>query len=576
MHDLLIKNGTLIDGTGADRRVADVAIRGDRIVAVGTDLGPAREEIDATGKIVTPGFVDIHTHYDAQVTWDPMLTPSSWHGVTTVVMGSCGVGFAPARPDRHDWLIGLMEGVEDIPGAAMHEGIQWEWESFPEYLDAIERKPHVIDFAAQVPHGALRAYVMGERETELATADDIAEMSRLVEEALHAGALGFSTSRTLLHKSVLGVPVPGTFAARDELFGIGEALRRANAGVFQCASEHLNVPEETVWMRDLAEHIDRPVTFNLSQTDQAPELWKDLVTVLDEAHAKDLPLYAQVAGRAIGIVMNWRLTAHPFRLFPAFHAELYNHPEFEDLVERLRLPEVRDKIVNDTPIQLDEFATFVTRSFHKMFRIGADPDYEPDQAVSVAAEAERRGVKPEEVAYEWMLENDGQGTLYFPLFNYADGDLEILHRLHAHPQTRMGLSDAAAHCGAICDGGMPTFMLTHWTRDRARGDTLPLEYMVMRQTSQTAELFGLHDRGVVAPGMKADVNVIDYDELGLLAPEILFDLPAGGRRLAQRPKGYVATVCSGQVIFLDGEHTGVYPGQLVRGAQASPAGQAQA
>ncbi|MCP4808010.1 MAG: amidohydrolase family protein [Proteobacteria bacterium] len=569
MHDILIKNGTLIDGTGTERRQADVAIQGDRIVAVGRDLGPAREEIDASGCIVTPGFVDVHTHYDAQVTWDPMMTPSSWHGVTTVVMGSCGVGFAPARPDRHEWLIGLMEGVEDIPGAAMHEGIQWEWETFPEYMDAIERRPHVIDFGAQIPHGALRAYVMGERgaDNEEATPDDVAEMSRIVEEALGAGALGFSTSRTLLHKSVFGVPVPGTFAHRDELFGIGDALKRADAGVFQCASEHADVPRETRWMRELAEETGRPVTFNLSQTDQAPTLWKELVEVLDQAHADGVPLYAQVAGRAIGIVMNWRLTAHPFRLFPAFHAEQYNHPEFEDLVARLRLPEVRERIVNDTPIQLDEFATFVTRSFHKMFKIGANPDYEPSEAVSVAAEAARRGVKPEEVAYEWMLENDGEGTLYFPLFNYSDGNLELLKQLHAHPQTLMGLSDAAAHCGAICDGGMPTFMLTHWARDRTRGERLPLEYIVMRQTSQTASLFGLRDRGVVAPGMKADVNVIDFDELRLLAPEILFDLPAGGRRLAQRPEGYKATVCSGEVIFRDGTHTGALPGKLVRGAQ---------
>lgn len=577
MHDLVIRGGTLIDGTGAPARVADVAVQGDRIVAVGLDLGPAAQEIDATGCIVTPGFVDIHTHYDAQVTWDPMMTPSSWHGVTTVVMGSCGVGFAPARPDRHEWLIGLMEGVEDIPGAAMHEGIQWEWETFPEYLDAIERRPHVIDFGAQIPHGALRAYVMGERgaDNEEATPDDILEMGRIVEEALEAGALGFSTSRTLLHKSVLGVPVPGTFAARDELFGIGHALKRADAGVFQCASEHMNVPEETLWMRDLARETGRPVTFNLSQTDQAPTLWKDIVPVLDAAREEGLPLYAQVAGRAIGIVMNWRLTAHPFRLFPAFHAEQYNHPEFADLVERLKDPEVRDRIVNDTPIQLDEFATFVTRSFHKMFRIGASPDYEPDQAVSVAAEAERRGVKPELVAYEWMLEDDGKGTLYFPLFNYADGDLELLRELHAHPQTRMGLSDAAAHCGAICDGGMPTFMLTHWARDRSRGDRLGLEYIVRRQTSQTAELFGLNDRGVVAPGLKADLNVIDYDNLRLLAPEVLFDLPAGGRRLAQRPEGYKATICSGEVIFRDGVHTGVFPGKLVRGSQQRP-DQAQA
>ena len=566
MFDLVIRGGTVVDGTGAEPRRADVAIDGGVIAAVGIDLGPSRDEIDAVGKLVTPGFVDVHTHYDGQVTWDTQLSPSSWHGVTTVVMGSCGVGFAPAAPDKHGWLIGLMEGVEDIPGAALHEGIQWGWESFPEYLDAIDT-PHALDFAAQVPHGALRAYVMGERgaDNEEATSDDIARMAALVEEALRAGALGFSTSRTLLHKSVTGVPVPGTFASREELFGIAEALQKSGLGIFQCASEHVRVPEELVWMEEIAELC--PVSFNLSQTDHTPTLWKDIVPILDRANERGLPLVAQVAGRAIGVVMNWRLTAHPFRLFPAFHAEAYNHPEWEDLRVRLQDPEVKARILADTPIELDEFATFVTRSFHKMYRIGADPDYEPRPESSVAAEAARRGVPPEEVAYEWMLEDDGEGMLYFPLFNYSDNDLELLHTLHSHPQTRMGLSDGGAHCGAICDGGMPTFMLTHWARDRVRGDRLPLEYVVMRQTSQTARLFGLNDRGVLAPGMKADVNVIDFDSLRLQAPEVLFDLPAGGRRLVQRPDGYEATICSGVVTFRHGEATGQLPGRLVRGPQ---------
>ena len=567
MHDLVIRGGTLVDGTGAEPRRADVAIQGDRIVAVGSDLGPARQELDATGRLVTPGFVDVHTHYDAQVTWDELLSPSCWHGVTTVVMGSCGVGFAPAAPDRHEWLIGLMEGVEDIPGSAMHEGIRWGWESFPEYLDAIDT-PHAVDFAAQVPHGALRAYVMGDRgaDNEEATGEDIAEMSALVEQALRAGALGFSTSRTLLHKSVLGEPVPGTFASREELFGIAEALERTGLGIFQCASEHVRVPEELEWMEEMAERC--PVSFNLSQTDQTPELWREILPILDRARDRGLPLVAQVAGRAIGIVMNWRLTAHPFRLFPAFHAEQYQHPDWPDLVARLQDPEVRARILADTPIELDEFATFVTRSFHKMYRIGADPDYEPGPEASVAAEAARRGVRPEEVAYDWMLEDEGEGMLYFPLFNYSDNDLELLHQLHQHANTRMGLSDGGAHCGAICDGGMPTFMLTHWARDRARGERLPLEYVVMRQTSQTAKLFGLEDRGVVAPGMKADLNVIDFENLRLMAPEVLFDLPAGGRRLVQRPEGYDATICSGVVTFRQGQPTGALPGRLVRGPQA--------
>jgi N-acyl-D-amino-acid deacylase len=571
MFDLMIRGGTVIDGTGAAPALADVAIRDGRIAAVGLDLGPAREELDASGCIVTPGFVDMHTHYDAQATWDPYLSPSSWHGVTTVVMGNCGVGFAPARPDKHDWLIGLMEGVEDIPGSALAEGIQWGWESFPEYLDVLDSVPHAIDVATQIPHGALRAYVMGDRcEQDGAEPQDIAEMARLVEEALDAGALGFSTSRTLLHKSVEGVPVPGTFATRDELFGIGAALKRAGTGVFQCAIEHLNVPDEVAWMRDLAREIQRPVSFNLSQTDHAPELWRGLVQQLDAAADEGLPVFAQVAGRAIGIVMNWRLTAHPFRLHPAFHKLIWDDPPWEAVVERLKDPQVKRSIVEDTPITLGEFETYVTRSFDKMFRIGADPDYEPDPSQSVAAEAQRRGVAPELVAYEWMLEDEGQGMLYFPLFNYADGNLELLHTLHQHTQTRMGLSDGGAHCGAICDGGMPTFMLTHWARDRSRGGRIPLERIVQRQTSETARFYGLNDRGVLAPGFKADVNIIDFDGLRLQAPEVLYDLPAGGRRLVQRPEGYRATLVAGRPVFLDGQPTGTLPGRLIRGSTPAP------
>jgi N-acyl-D-aspartate/D-glutamate deacylase len=569
MHDIVIRNGTVIDGTGKPSFTADVAIDGDRIAAVGR-AGRGRRELDATGLLVTPGFVDMHTHYDAQVTWDPHLTPSSWHGCTTVVMGNCGVGFAPARPDKHRWLIALMEGVEDIPGTAMHEGIRWEWETFPEYLDALERSPHAIDFGTQIPHGALRAYVMGERgaANEAATSDDIEAMRGLVREAIEAGALGFSTSRTLLHKSIYGEPVPGTFATREELFGIGSALRDAGRGVFQLAAEHLRVPEEFEWMKALSQEIGRPVLFNLSQTDHAPALWKDLVEMLDDAAASGVEVYGQVAGRSIGIVMSFELTAHPF----AAHPQLLGLRRLAqpERAARLRDPEVRRRILDDTPLPLGEFETFVTRSFDKMYPLGAGGiDYEPDRDGSVAAIAAREGRPPLEVAYDLMLEPDGLGMLYFPLFNYADGNLDLLHTLHRHPRTRMGLSDAGAHCGAICDGGMPTFMLTHWTRDRTRGPKLPIEHVIRRQTSETAHVYGLRDRGVLEPGLKADVNVIDYDNLRFHQPEVAYDLPAGGRRLLQRADGYVATICGGAFIRENGEDTGALPGRLVRGPRSA-------
>ena len=570
MHDLVIRNGTIIDGTGAPRFLGDIAIDGDTITSVGGTAGPGREEVDATGLVVTPGWVDMHTHYDGQITWDPYLTPSSWHGVTTVVMGNCGVGFAPVKPEMRNWLVGVMEGVEDIPGTALHEGIEWDWETFPEYMDALERSPHAIDYATQIPHSALRAYVMGQRgaDNEPATEQDIAEMSRLVREALDAGALGFSTSRTLLHKSADGVLVAGTFATRDELFGIGKALGESGTGVYEIAAEHLDLGTDFDWMRDLATETGQPVVFNMSQTDQNPTLWRDLLTQLDDAAEQDIPIYGQVAGRAIGILMSWRATAHPFALHPTFQA--LAHLPWEEQLAQLRDPDVKARLLAEDPIVLGDFETFVTHSFHKMYAIDGATDYEPRPEDSVAAIATRTGRDPLDVAYDLLLERDGEAFLYFPLFNYADNDLELLHTLHSHPRTLMGLSDGGAHCGAICDAGMPTFMISFWTRDRKRGATLPLEYMVMRQTSQTARFYGMHDRGVLAPGMKADVNVFDYEALDIDAPKLVWDLPAGGRRLLQRATGYALTVCSGEVIFRDGVATGAMPGKLVRGAQPAP------
>jgi len=570
MHAIVIRNGILVDGTGAPAREGALAIDGDRITAVGSDVGTGKREIDARGHIVTPGWVDIHTHYDAQVTWDPYVTPSSWHGVTTAVMGNCGVGFAPAHADEHDWLIQLMEGVEDIPGAAMTEGMAWEWESFPEYLDALERRPRIMDIGAQVPHGALRAYVMGERgaKNEPATGEDIERMAAIVREGIAAGALGFSTSRTFIHKGSDGEYVPGTFAEEDELFGIGRALAGTGRGVFQMTSNHADMDREVEWMHRLGRETGATLSFNLLQFDEQPDKWRKLLRMLDAARAEGVDLYAQIAGRPAGILMTWQGTAHPFLPYPSY-IRIHQLPWAERLA-RLRDPAFKAQLLSEEPLPMGEFETFIVRGFHKMFRLGEQPDYEPDPSTSVAAIAAREGCRPEEIAYDLLMEQDGQGLIYFPIFNYSNGNIDHLAEMLRHPGTAMGLSDGGAHCGVICDASMPTFMLTHWVRDRARGDRLPLELIVEAQTRGTARVYGLHDRGVLAPGLKADVNVIDLDRLTLHAPRMAFDLPAGGRRLIQRASGYTCTIATGQVVMEGGEPTGALPGVLLRGPQAAP------
>jgi len=568
MYDLVIRNGKLIDGTGADARFADVAVLDGRIAAIGQDLGPAKRTLDATGLLVTPGFVDMHTHFDAQATWDPYLTPSSWHGVTTVVMSNCGVGFAPAAPDKHDWLIGLMEGVEDIPGAAMHEGIKWGWESFPEFMDELAKFPRAIDIGAQVPHGALRAYVMGEAgaKNAVATDDDIAKMAEIVRAGLQAGALGFSTSRTLLHKGTDGEFVPGTFASKEELFGIGKVLGEVGHGVFQCASEHTQVPKELQWMKVIAAETGRPVIFTLSQTDMMPELWKQVVGVLEEAASQDIPLFAQAAGRAIGIMMCWRGTAHPFATYPSWQT-IKDLPWAEQLAH-LQDQAFRATMIAEKPLDMGFFASFVTRSFDKMYVMGPDGiDYEPTPGQSVAELSKATGESPQAIAYDALMQHGGEAMMYFPLFNYANKNLDHLRTLHLHPRVKMGLSDAGAHCGAVCDGGMPTFMLTHWTRDRTRGERLPLEHIIKRQTQDTAAMYGLHDRGILDVGYKADINLIDYERLAFEQPKMVYDLPANGRRLIQDARGYVATIVSGEIIVENGVPTGALPGKLIRGPQ---------
>ena len=577
MHDLIIRGGTVVDGTGAAPRVADVAIRGDKIVAVGQDLGEAKQTIDAEGKLVTPGFVDIHTHYDGQVTWDPYLTPSSWHGVTTVVMGNCGVGFAPARPDSHQWLIGLMEGVEDIPGTALAEGIQWSWESFPEYLDALEKQEHAIDVCAQVPHGAVRAYVMGERgaKNEPATAEDIEQMAAIVKEGIEAGGMGFSTSRTIVHRAIDGEPVPGTFAAEDELFGIGRVLGELQKGLFElapagAAGEDLAGAEREVgWMRRLSAEIGRPITFALIQHDMDPKQYRRVLELCQQATEEGANLTPQVAGRPTSMLMGWQTTIHPFIKHPTW-LEIADLPA-EERLAKLRDPEIRRRMLSDEVSDPDPMVMFITSAFHKLYPLGEKPDYEPAPDQSVAAIAEREGVDPAEIAYDMLMQRDGQELLYFPMFNYSDGDFEATREMLMHPRAALGLSDGGAHCGVICDASTPTYMLTHWVRDRKRGEKLPLEWVIKRQTRDTAALYGLDDRGAIAPGMKADLNVIDLDALELEPPRVAYDLPAHGRRLLQGATGYVATIVSGEVIYENGEKTGALPGRLVRGAQPAPA-----
>ena len=571
MADLVVRNAHLIDGSGAPGRSADVVVTDGIIVAV-EDAGRASTTgatrvIDADGRLVTPGFVDVHTHYDAQVTWDPYVTPSSWHGVTTVVMGNCGVGFAPARADRHEWLIDLMEGVEDIPGSAMTEGITWEWTSFPEYLDAVERMPRVLDVGAQIAHGPLRGYVMGDRgaANEAATALDLAAMAGLVTEALAAGALGFSTSRTPLHRSKAGELVPGTGAAAAELFAIADGMAAAGHGVFQFAPDHARLPvDEWPWMKELARRSGRTISVNLNQPDHDPEVWREVLVLLDEAAAEGLPLVAQVAGRSIGILYCLHGSLHPLLFHPAY-AEVADLPMPERLAA-LHQPERRRRIIEDVP---DDGGFFARQVLDKLDRVwlvdGANIDYEPTPATAVVALAAQRGVAPMQVVLDQLTTHDGNGMLYAPLFNYTYGDLSMTHEATLHPHTRVGLSDAGAHCGAICDGGTPTFMLTHWARDRQRGPTIPIEYLVHRQTAQTAELYGLGDRGRIAPGMRADLNIINFEDLAFGLPRMAFDLPAQGRRLVQQAQGYVATFVAGIQTVADDEFTGALPGRLVRG-----------
>ena len=576
MHDLVIRNGTVVDGTGADRRLADIAIDGEMIVAVetpGSGLGPSAREIDATGLIVTPGWVDIHTHYDGQVTWDADIAPSSVNGVTSVLLGNCGVGFAPVKPDQHQFLIELLEGVEDIPGTALNEGMTWGWESFPEYLDVLDTLRWTIDVGTQVPHAALRTYVMGDRGADVeaaATPAEIERMSELCEEAIRAGALGFTSSRTSLHRTSKGEQIGTLRASADELLGIAAALQRADAGVIQLISDVYQSTDDDLVSREIellgriAAEVARPLSFTVQQNDDAPDRFRELLAAIDGWNHAGADVKAQVAVRPIGVLIGLQATANPFMFCQSYQSlRPLDHGE---RMARLRDPGLRRRLLDEHAASSPSgFVGILHSGYDRMYPLSDPPDYEPTPADSIAARAAAAGATPDEFLYDLLLDDDGSRLLYIPIMNYARGDLDDVREMLTSPNAMFGLSDAGAHCNSICDGSFPTTAITHWTRDRTRGDRLSLEFVVHQQTQRTAQHVGWTDRGVITPGMLADLNIIDLDRLTLHPPELIADLPAGGTRLMQAAEGYVATIKRGEVIAEHGALTGARPGRLQRG-----------
>jgi N-acyl-D-amino-acid deacylase len=568
MNDLVIRNGKIIDGTGRPGFSGDLAIAYGKIVSVGGKAGPGRREIDAGGLLVTPGWVDIHTHYDGQVAWDPYLSPSSWHGVTTLVMGNCGVGFAPVQRGKEAFLISMMDGVEDIPTETLTAGINFEWESFGEYLDALSRMKRVLDVGTHVPHCAVRAYVMGERgaENQPATPDDIAQMAAVVRDGVKAGALGVSTSRTLVHRTRDKAYVPGTFAALDEVIGIGRALGEAGHGVYEIISDITGDDANLDWMARLSAETGRPISLAALISRRSGMKMREVLEFIEISNGNGARMTAQVGARPAGSLMSLQSSVHPFSPHRSYR-QLMAGLTHEERVARMRVPNVRAQILNDVPAVKEEQTLAMVAGFQHHFSLGDPPDYEPTADSSILERAKRMHRTPQEVAYDTLLERDGREIIYMPLAYKSYSFDGILPQL-TNPNTVLSLSDGGAHCGVICDASMPTYMLTHWVRDRSRGERLPLEFAVRRQTHDTAQLYGLLDRGTLAPGMKADVNLIDFERLQLHPPEMVFDLPANGRRFVQRADGYKYTIVNGEVTFADGQATGAMPGKVVRGPQA--------
>ena len=574
----MIRNGTIVDGTGAPGYLGDVAIDGGVITAVGEIDDRGTREIDADGLLVTPGFVDIHTHFDGQVTWDPIVAPSSLHGVTTIAMGNCGVGFAPAHADTHDWLIGLLEGVEDIPGAALAEGLTWDWQTFPDYLDSLDAKPHTVDIGTHLPHAAMRTYVMGERgadHTEAPTDDELARMAALTREALDAGAIGFATSRTDVHRTKDGTNIGTLTASERELLTIADAMRAAGTGVTQLISDCYQTPDDDFANREMdlidafARTSGRPLSFTVQQAFHSPDRWRHLFTRVARMRETGLDVKPQVASRPIGILIGLEATASPF-LFTQSVAELAELPLAERVVA-LRDPERKRRVLEEHAAMVANLPEGLFRSivagWDVMFTLTDPVDYELDSSRSIGAQARAAGNDPASVVYDALLERDGRQLLYMPLFNFAHGNFDDLYEMITTPFSLFGLSDAGAHCGAICDASMPTSSIALWSRDRTGGATIPVEAIVHQQTQRTAAHVGWLDRGVLAPGYVGDANVIDLNALECRIPHLVHDLPAGGRRLMQEARGYRATVKAGTVTFEDGVHTGELPGRLLRGAR---------
>jgi N-acyl-D-amino-acid deacylase len=579
--DVVIRNGVLADGTGGPLRRADVAMEAGRITAVGDGIAQGRREIDADGLLVTPGFVDPHTHYDGQATWDPVLAPSAHHGVTTVAMGNCGVGFAPVAPDRHDWLIAMMEGVEDIPGTALHEGLAWDWGSFPEYLDALERQPRALDVGAHVPHAALRAFVMGERGADPGQhpdADELSEMARLLHQGLDAGGIGGSTSRTERHRTSEGVNLGTLRAGEPELLALASVLRARGDGVFQLLSDCYRTTDdefaraEFALIAEFARASRRPVSYTVQQDIEAPERWRDLMALAGTLASEGLDVKAQVAPRPIGVLLGLEASVNVFT--PTRGYQKIAGLPLAERVAALADPDLRQRMVEGHQ-QLtsgpDSFAglAFFAR-FDQMYVLDDPVDYDLDSSRSIGALARQARVDPRQYAFDVQLQRGGRQLIYTPMFNFFHENFEAIREMITSPVALFGLSDAGAHCGQICDGSMTTSYLSLWGRDRRETDGLPVESVVHQITQRTAAHFGWLDRGVVAPGMLADLNVIDLEALGCAPPEITADLPAGGRRLLQAAHGYRWTFKRGAVTFEDGAHTGELPGTLVRGTQPAP------